>query len=263
MIVSRRAQGLVLVRQVDHQDQCALMARAWGNDDFRLPAPVAPLLAATALHDEGWRSWERAPRVRDGRPVDFTEIDRTTHVALYGEGIRAVRGRDPLAGLLVSLHGQGLYEGRRGLDPGPATPRADRPPAVRAFLEEQDRVQDEIRATAPGGPPDPEWEWAAYRLIQTWDALSLHLTWRGLVEGREATLPQVPREAGDPGLDLRLSPGGPEGCIVHPWPFSADEVALPVAARAIADRPYEDDADLWTALGEADWLTLAFRVRPA
>lgn len=263
MIVSRRPQGLVLVRQVDHQDQCALMLRAWGNDDFALPAPVAPLAVATALHDEGWRSWERAPRARDGRPVDFTEIDRPAHVALYREGIRAVRARDPLAGLLVSLHGQGLYEGRRGLDGGTPTPREERPPAVRAFLEEQDRVQDEIRAAAPGGPPDPGWEWAAYRLIQAWDALSLHLTWRALVEGREGTLPQVPREVGDPGLDLRLSPDGPESCIVHPWPFSADEVALPVAARAIADRPYADDADLRAALDEAPWLTLAFRVRAA
>ena len=263
MIVSRRPQGLVLVRQVDHQDQCALMARAWGNGDFALPAPVAPLVIATALHDEGWRAWDEAPEARDGRPVDFTEIDRPTHVALYREGIRAARERDPRAGLLVSLHGQGLYEGRRGLDPGPPTPRAARPPAVRDFLDDQDRVQAGIRAADPGAAPGGRWEWAAYRLIQAWDALSLYLTWRALAAGRDGTLPQVPREPGDAGLDLHLSPDGPKGCIVHPWPFSADRVELPVAARAIEDRPYDSDAELRTALDGAPWFTLAFTVRPA
>ena len=39
MIVSRRAGRLVLVRQVDHQEQCGLMADAWGNASFARPEP--------------------------------------------------------------------------------------------------------------------------------------------------------------------------------------------------------------------------------
>ena len=263
MIVSRRPQGLVLVRQVDHQEQCGLMARAWGNGRFALPQPLAPLMPATRLHDEGWREWERAPQARDGSPVDFTQIDRPAHVALYGRGIEVVRRRDPLAGLLVSLHGQGLYEGRRGLDAGEATPRADRPPAVRRFLDEQDRLQEDIRRSLGADAPSPEWEWAAYRLIQTWDALSLYLTWRALAAGREGSLPQVPRETGDPGLELRLRPAGEWACTVHPWPFSADRVDLPVAARVIDDRPYGSDGELHAALEAAPWLTLDLTARPA
>ena len=94
MIVSRRPQWLTLVRQVDHQDQCALMAAAWGNDRFARIDPWEPVVDAAACHDEGWRAWEDAPEVRDGAPVDFTEIDRTTHVALYRRGIDAARARD-------------------------------------------------------------------------------------------------------------------------------------------------------------------------
>lgn len=261
MIVSRRPEGLVLVRQVDHQDQCALMARAWGNPAFARVAPFGPVIDAAAWHDEGWRSWEEAPRTRSGAPVDFAEIDRPTHVALYREGIDAARARDPRTGLLVSMHGQGLYEGRGGLDPGPPPPRTEREPVVQAFLAEQDAVQDELRRAIGEGPELVAWAWAAYRLLQTWDALSLHLTWRGLVAGRQLTLPQVPREAGDAGIDLHVSPDGPRSCTLSPWPFSSDEVVLPVRARVLEPRRYESDLDLQASLADAPWVTLAFSVR--
>lgn len=261
MIVSRRPEGLVLVRQVDHQDQCALLAAAWGNDDFARFAPFDPVAEAAACHDEGWRAWEEAPQVRDGAPVDFTEIDRPAHVALYRAGIAAASRRDPRTGLLVSMHGAGLYEGRGGLDPGPPTPRADREAVVRAFLEEQDAVQAALRAAIGAGSALDAWAWAGYRLLQTWDALSIHLTWRGLLAGRPLTLPQVPREVGDPGLDLHVRPDGPMACIVSPWPFSRPAVDLPVRARVLDDRPYAGDLDLRESLDAAPWVTLAFRVR--
>ena len=263
MIVSRRPQGLVLVRQVDHQEQCGLMARAWGGGGFALPDHAEALVTAARLHDEGWREWEAAPRAHDGRPVDFTEIDRSEHVDLYRRGIDEVRRRDPLAGLLVSLHGQGLYEARRGLDPGEPTPRAQRAPHVRKFLEEQDRVQDELRAAIGERAPSPEWEWAAYRLLQAWDSLSLYLTWRALPAGRAGGLPRVPREVGDPGVDLELRPDGESGCTIRPWPFGADRVALPITARAIPDRRYAGDDDLRAAFEAAVPFTLELSARPA
>lgn len=262
MIVSRRDGDLVLVRQVDHQAQCARMAHAWGNAEFARPEPFAPLELATALHDEGWRGWEDAPEVRDGAPVDFPDVDRAVHVELYRRGIARATGEDPRAGLLVSLHGRGLYEGRGGLDPGPVTPRERREPAVRAFLDEQDRVQAGLRARIGDAPGHADWEWAAYRLLQTWDALSLYLTWRSLPAGRETTLPQVPRAPGDPGVELRLRPRGPLAATCAPWPFSAPVVTLPVRARVVPDRPYRDDADLADALAAAPWTTLENELRP-
>ncbi|MGD9572357.1 MAG: DUF3891 family protein [Thermoleophilia bacterium] len=291
MIVSPRDGGrLVLVRQVDHQEQCALMADAWGNGDFARPEPFAPLRAATLLHDEGWRAWEEAPGVADGAPVDFPHIDRTTHVALYRAGIARAVEEGVLTGLLVSLHGSGLYEGRGGLDPTPPTPRAERPPAVRDFLAEQDRLQARLRAhatTADGdaglrahattagsdaglhahattaGPVRAGWEWAAYRLLQTWDAFSLYLTWRSLPAGREGMLPRVPRGAGDDeGVALRLRPAGEDACTCDPWPFAGDRVELPVRAREVPDRHYASAADLAGALAEAPWTTRVCVVSP-
>ena len=262
MIVSRRPEGLMLVRQVDHQEHCADMARAWGNADFARPEPFEPVLTAAALHDEGWRSWEEAPRVAEGAPVDFPHIDRTTHVALYRSGIATATARDRRAGLLVSMHGQGLYEGRGGLDPGPAPRREDREPAVQAFLAEQDGLQDGLRRRIGAGADLDAWAWAAYRLLQTWDALSLYLTWRSLAAGRDSVLPQVPRAVGDPGVELRLSPDGPLACTCDPWPFAGDGLELPVAARVVEARAYTSDADFQGTLREAPWVRRAFVVRP-
>ena len=243
MIVARDSGGIVLVRQVDHQAQCADMARAWGNAQFSRPQPYGPVIAAAAWHDEGWRGWELAPAVSGGQPVNFTGMDRRTHVGIYRECIGRACERDPREGLLVSMHGRGLYE---------YTPPAQRDAPARAFIAEQLELQRELRAELGGGPALEAWASAGVRLVRTWDALSLYLTWRGLREGHARVLPQVPREAGDEGVDLHLSPDGPLDCIVTPWPFSGGEVALPVRAWRIEDRPYSTGRELADAIAAAD-----------
>ncbi len=254
MIVGRDADGMVLVRQVDHQVQCAAMAEAWGNDAFHRPEPYGPVIEAAAWHDEGWRGWELAPAVAGGQPVNFTGMDRRTHVGIYREGIGRAAERDPREGLLVSMHGQALYE---------YTPPERRDAPARAFIDEQAAFQHQLRAELGGGPGLEAWASAGFRLVRTWDALSLYLTWRGLREGQSRVLPEVPRRVGDAGVDLHLSPDGPLGCIVTPWPFSGDEVVLPVRAVRVEERAYRSNSDLAAAIAAAEPLTLAFRVRPA
>ncbi len=239
------------------------MADAWGNEGFRRPEPFAPVALAARVHDEGWRGWEERPGVGpDGLPVNFSDIDRPVHVALYRDGIARAAARDAAAGLLVSLHGQGLYEGRRGLDAGPATPRSEREPAVRAFLAEQDEVQAGLRARVGDGAAIDDWSWAGYRLLQTWDVMSLFLTWSPLWERGTATLPQVPRRAGDAGVELRLRAEADGQVTCAPWPFAAEAVDLPVASRAVPARRYASDEDLAAALAESEWSRLEFRLRP-
>jgi hypothetical protein len=261
VIVSRRGDRLVLVRQVDHQTQCGLLAEAWGNADFARPEPYEPLVTAAAWHDEGWRRFDDAPEVdAEGSPIDFPDLDRSRHVALYAEGIRAAVRRDPRAGLIVSLHGQGLHEARLGLD-GPPRPRERQEPAVRAFLEEQELLQERLRRQIGAGPALNDWAWAGFRLLQAWDLLSLYLLWFGLPRGRSGSMPQVPRRTGDPGLDVTIAPAGESACIVRPWPFAEDEVRAPVAARSIPARRYESDEDLRSELGAAPWEMLDVRLR--
>lgn len=256
MIVSRRDGQLVIVRQVDHQVQCLLMAEAWGNDEFERVPGWQSLARAAAVHDEGWRAWENAPQVdEDGHPENFVDVDRRVHVDIYRRGIEHAGGIDPCAGLLVSAHGRGLYEARLGLD-GEARPRDELIPEVRAFLAEQDRAAERL---VPGCGDF----WDAYRLLQAWDLLSLYATWRSLPAGRTGELRAVPRRGGDPGLDIHLSPDGRETVVLDPFPFARVPTALPVAARVIPDRLYTSACDLQREIADSEWITLEILARPA
>lgn len=256
MIVSRRDGQLVIVRQVDHQVQCFLMAAAWGNDLFERLPRWQSLATAAAVHDEGWRVWEDAPQVdEDGRPEDFVDVDRRIHVDIYRRGIEHAAGIDACAGLLVSAHGRGLYEARLGLD-GPARPRDELIPEVRAFLIEQDRAAERL---IPGCGE----YWDAYRLLQAWDLLSLYATWRSLPAGLPGELRSVPRRAGDPGLDIHLAPAGRQTVVLDPFPFARVPTALPVAARMIPDRFYSSASDLQGEIANSEWITLEILARPA
>lgn len=254
MIVGRDPGRLALVRQVDHQDQCGLIAVAWGNDAFARPEPWGPLVDAAYRHDEGWREWDDAPEVdATGAPVDFPDLDRPTHMAFYRRGIEAAVAHDTRCGLVVCMHGRGLYEKRLGLD-GPPPARAARPPEEREFIEDQERLQHALERRVGGDVA--AWGWAGFRLLQAWDVISLYLTWRGVRGGTEWLLPQVPRRTGDAGVPIRVRPAGEDACTLDPWPFAADRVELPVRRRVIPDRPHRDDADLRAALAAAEWETL-------
>jgi Protein of unknown function (DUF3891) len=260
VLVTRRGDALQVVLQVDHQDQCALMAASWGAAGFARPEPYGPLETAAACHDEGWRPWEAAPEVDgEGRPLDFVDLDRGTHTALYRRGIAAAVERDPRAGLLVAMHGRGLYQSRLGLD-GPPRPPEELEEPGRGFVREQLELEARLRAGLGGGARLERWAWAAYRLLQTWDTLSLYLIWGGLPQGRRRTLGMVPRRVGDPGVDLRLTPAGADTALAEPFPFTERPVALPVRARTIDDRRYTDADDLCAALAAAPWEQREYRL---
>jgi Protein of unknown function (DUF3891) len=260
MIVCPGDGTLTVVSQVDHQTQCGILARAWGNEEFARTRAFDDLITVAEIHDEGWRIWEEHPRVTaTGRPIDFPDLPRDEHIPLYERGIRAAVAAGPRVGLVVSMHGQGLYEKRLGLD-GTPPPRETRPQAEQAFLARQDDLQMHLLAQLTE-PDVAAWAWAGFRLLQSWDTLSLYLTWRGLLRGATWTLPRVPRYVGDDGVEVQLRPAGREICVVDPWPFGDDIVVAPVAVRRIPDRTYVDDNDLADELSRQPWDEWPFWLR--
>lgn len=260
--MAREPQGLCVVLQIDHQTQCGAAARQWGNDVFTRIDHWEALEVAVATHDAGWAAWEAAPEVdAEGRPVDFPDLDRARHVELARAGVDAALRRGPRVGLLVSMHCEGLYRSRLGLD-GSSRPLSTLPAAVQAFIAEQAPIQQAARAEIGGGDGVEAWAWAAYRLMQAWDSLSLFLTWRGLSTGREWRLPAVPRTVGDQGVDLVLHRVDDRTAACRPFPFARDAALLPVTARVIPDRAYRSHDDLRTALRDADVEEREFRVVP-
>jgi hypothetical protein len=251
MIVLRSGDRFRLVRQVDHQSQCGVMARAWGNATFTRPDPYEPLIDVAECHDEGWRGEDAAPHIdAAGSPVNFTDLDRAIHAPMYELGIAEAVVRGAHVGLLASMHGQGLYEKRMGLD-GPCPARDGRPAYELAFLRDQERLQAELRAYIGDGAALQAWAWAAYRILQAWDVLSLYLCWNGLAGRQEWVLPQVPRAIGDDGISIRLRPLGGDACIVDPWPFAGERVDLSVPVRWVDAHPYASAAELCAAVEAA------------
>jgi hypothetical protein len=210
VIVRKLGDGWQSVLQTDHADLCAQFAARWAE-----PGAVSESLEfATRRHDDGWAVWERAPRVDgDGTPVNFLDVDVRSHLAFYRAGIAAVTEHDPHAGLLVSMHGAGIYRQRYGLDPGLALTRA---PEVQ---EDVDAFVAEQEAKFGGDPGEHRGD---YELLQLFDRLSLYFCMRDV-------------EAGEP-ADIQgyaLEPAGPWRVRISPYPFAESPARFTLVRRVL------------------------------
>jgi hypothetical protein len=209
MIVRDLGDAWQIVLQTDHADLSAAFARAWKE-------PLAPsLVTATERHDDGWAVWEQSPRVdADGKPVNFLEVDIRSHLAFYRAGIAAITEEDPDAGLLVSMHGAGIYRQRYGLDPGLGLSRAaEAEDEVEAFVAEQEAKF----GGSPSGRQDD------YELLQLFDRLSLYFCLRDLEGGESAEL-----------QGYTLEPVGPWRVKLDPYPFAESPGSFSLIRRVIA-----------------------------
>jgi hypothetical protein len=210
MIVRDAGDAWQVVLQTDHADLSGAFARAWAEQGPRHES----LVIAAERHDDGWAVWEQAPRVDgDGKPVNFLDVDVRSHLAFYRAGIAAIAEQDPDAGLLVAMHGAGIYRQRYGLDPGLALSRAPEvQELVDAFVAEQE-------ATFGGGPGDREGD---YALLQLYDRLSLYFCMRDVEAGVAAELQHY-----------RLEPLGPWCVRLSPYPFAESPTRFTLVRRQI------------------------------
>ena len=130
-----------------------------------------------------------------GTPWQFYTLTPHEHVPLYRRGIAMAAEHDPTTGLLVSMHGAGLYNDRYG-----TFRLAERQfnPAEQAlvdeFLAEQALFQQSLAERALGRQfhthvtTDPQ-VWYTYLLLQVWDRLSLQYAFRLAADGDIAPLP--------------------------------------------------------------------------
>ena len=182
MIVRDLGDAWQVVMQPDHADLSAAFARAWAT-------PLKPsLVIATERHDDGWAVWEQSPRVDDdGKPVGFLDVDVRAHLAFYRAGIAAITEEDPDAGLLVSMHGAGIYRQRYGLDRALGLARAaEVQDEVEAFVAEQE-------AKFGGDPKRPLGGLRAAPALRPPLALLLHARRRGGGAARATGSSRSPR----------------------------------------------------------------------
>jgi hypothetical protein len=211
-----------IVYQTDHADLSADFARAWADTGQRHES----LVLGTERHDDGWAVWEQAPTIDgEGRPVTFIDVPIPIHVAFYRAAIAAITEDDPYAGLLVSMHGVGIYKQRFGTD---ATLKASHEPdvqaVVEAFVAEQETGWPARRAAA--GAAEDE-SFADYFRLQLYDRLSLYFCMRD-VEAAEI-------------VDYRLEPVTPWRVRMDPFPFRESPARFTLLRRVLPKRGWTRD----------------------
>ena len=218
MIVRDAGADWQVVLQTDHADLSGAFARAWAD-----PGPRHEALAiAAARHDDGWAVWERAPRIdgETGRPVNFLDVDVTSHLSFYRAGIAAISEQDPYAGLLVSMHGAGIYRQRYGRDPALGLSRAaEVQDLVDAFVAEQEGGYENRMAAT--GVAD-ERSWADYELLQIYDRFSLYFSMRDVEAGEEAEF-----------QGYRFEPLAPWHVRMDPYPFPESPASFSLLRRLV------------------------------
>jgi hypothetical protein len=147
------------------------------------------------------------------------------HLTFYRAGIAAISDEDPYAGLLVSMHGAGIYRQRYGRDPGLKLTHADEvAQLVEQFVAEQEAAFE--RRAAEAGV-DEEHRWADYELLQLYDRLSLYFCMRDVEGGEEAEL-----------QGYRLEPAGPWRVRMTPFPFPQSPARFRLLRRVMPKRPW-------------------------
>ena len=218
MIVRDAGAAWHVVLQPEHAELSEEVARAWADRGQRHDSVVL----AARRHDDGWATWERSPLVDgDGKPVSFLDVHVPAHLAFYRAGIAAITDEDPYAGLLVSMHGAGIYRQRYGADPSLALSRVPEAQAlVDAFVAEQEAAYQ--RRMAKAGVDDAL-RLEDYHRLQWFDRFSLAFCLRAWDE---------PGEEFDVG-SFHFEPVGPWRTRVTPWPFEASNVECSLVRRLV------------------------------
>ncbi|GAB4562753.1 MAG: hypothetical protein Kow0047_11090 [Anaerolineae bacterium] len=262
MVVQDLGAGHMVVSQPAHAWLSAMLAAHWGNERFHRPEPWSELLAAIAIHDNGWLEWEKDPEWLPGtrQPRDFMRMDVTTHLKIWKKSIESALCYSRYAALMVSMHATTLAEW--------ALDALDEPPSVKAkrqtFLGEQRRFQHEVRSQLQA-----EGRWARWlddthletglQLLKACDSISLTLCggWE-----TPATIERVPGDRPGGFVDLTLTKVGRREYVLDPYPFDVSPVRAATQGFLLPKLRDDEDISLRELIVRAAQLTLEFTIWP-
>gem|GEM_PF-2753847 len=236
MIVRPLTGSLRLFQQIDHAAVCGTLARSWSPELGEVPETV---VTAAAVHDDGWREWDRHPRldVGTGKPHPYSDMPGSDYREIWERCLARGWAWGDEIGLLVSLHGMRFFASRE--DP------RDRE-ILRGERARQAAVLARLGApdARPADPPPPWGEWHAW--IYFWDALSLFMCG----EFDDAMQQSVPRRSGG-SMEIGCRRAGAERIVLQPFPFR-DPVELEIPYHDLAGAPYASQEAFDQALAGAE-----------
>jgi len=267
MILQEYRGQLLVVRQSDHGIQTGLFAERWGNETTPPFGPRQPVIDAGTRHDNGWIAWEERPTLdpETGQPWQFLKLTPHEHVPLYRRGIQMAGDYDLTTGILVSMHGAGLYNDRYGTFRLNERNLSEAEQAlVDEFLAEQALFQQSLADRLYGRElhshvtTDPQ-VWYNYLLLQVWDRLQLQFAFRLAGSGEIAPLPRPDCTS----TTLRVTNTGELSIALDPYPFDDAPITFPMISRLLPNRTYRDAEDFIAEMAKTPETLLECRVTRA
>lgn len=239
MLTRDRGDSWQLVRQPDHADLSGQLAEAWGGDGFQAPTPRASMVLAALRHDDGWGVFDWRPdwdRER-GQPRYFLDVPIPVHHAFYRAGIAAITNEDAYAGMIVTMHAAGIYNGRYGTQPSLGFSAQDAyRELIDAFVAEQEGRYEALSAELGA---DPDERWANYKLLQMYDRISLYFCLKDVEGGTADEIGPAPRGGED--ATLRVEPIAPWHVRMSPFPFASSPARFTLVRRVMPKTTYADN----------------------
>jgi hypothetical protein len=241
MIVRERADGsLILINQTDHAKLSGQCAAHWGNERFARPKPYEAVVRAAMFHDSGWYDYEASPSIAPdtGKPLNFMQVTwGKPQRRAFEWAIAWMTQIEPYSGLLLSKHRTGLQRGRYGQMEHPkAFNTQNLPEDNEDFLARNEATQ----ATLLRDYDEAEF-WTNYRLLQTFDFISLFLCNKDVVDD---VIEPVPTSYDGRSAPVRLTLKTIEGTkvAVDPFPFDVDPLRVQLVRREFDGSVFADAA---------------------
>ncbi len=236
MLVRDAGDAWQIVLQTEHGELAGQFARAWSPR----PEPFASLELVTRRHDDGWFVWERGPGLDpDGRPANYLDVPVGLHLDFYRAAITAITDEDPYAGLIVSMHGAGIYKYRYGFQSDLRMRFVDEyADAAERFVADQEGSYAARLAQLGIGEDEA---WRGYKLLQVWDRLSLYACLQDLDAAAPQSIEPVPYDGAETALEL--TPRAAARVAVAPHVFGDAPVTFSFERRFVPKRGWATSAD--------------------
>jgi Protein of unknown function (DUF3891) len=279
MLVSKYDDSrLLLALQIDHSRVAGYLAAHWGNDVFAEPRPYSSVVLAAQEHDNGWWEWEIKPSLNDrGYPLDYITDGSLKYLGqlrldFYEHGVERVVREDPYAGLIVLMHGIGLFNKAFGLLA--YMPDHTARPDVQAYIRDQDALQQRVLAELRRSEEFREFStdeviWKNFKLMQVYDTFAQFLCNRYPLNNRERqngpsnTLGDtaVPVAPGKQDVTLTIEVQDETRAVVRPYPFDTNPLQVSFPARLVPNRPYRTREEFLKDFYKAERITVNYQLQ--
>lgn len=229
----------------EHNDLCAVFARAFGNDRFDPLDPFDEMVYVIGHHDRGWDDLDAAPVLDEAsgmpRGLGTAPVPGSTQTGRKSPDVN--EKRHAFCGLLSSMHCWGLYNARYGYSefrvrPGQSTsiPVPDHlVTETEAMLADERARQERLKAVLAADPESAGWVEErhlikCYKQLQFFDTLALYFNLRHPDERGEEIYVHVPMTI-DEDATIRLDHVAGDRYVLDPFPFAGERLEVSCRGR--------------------------------